>query len=102
LVGNFSRFDFLRLADLDELEVPLVLESDEDANSILRFKLCCDGVAFGTGFKERFAGASPTRVLMFRPASSSQPTTEELVDVRSVMVIVSDVVGAEVVLKDVK
>lgn len=100
-MGIFSRFGFLRLTDLDKLEVPLELESDEDANSIVRFKLSCDGVAFDTGLKERFAGASPTRVMLSRPASLEQSSFEEVLDVRAVMAVAFDEAGTEVVLEDV-
>jgi hypothetical protein len=98
-----SRFDFLRfffLADADELEVALVFEPDEDANSILPFKLICDERDIVVCSNERLAVASPARVLVIRPASSTQSYREVFVDVRAVVAIAFDVVGAEVVLQD--
>ena len=79
----------------------LVFESDEDANSIVRFKLVCDEVGIVVCSTDPHVVASPTRVLVFRPASSTQPSLEEFVDVRAVVAISFDVAGAEVVLKDV-
>ena len=89
------------LAHLDKLEVTLVFESDENANSILRFDLVCDEVGIVGCFSDDFAVASPARVLVIRPASSMQSSREKFVDVGAVMAMLFDVVGAEVVLKDV-
>jgi hypothetical protein len=85
---------------LDELEVTLEFESDENADSILRFEIVCDEVGIVGCFSDGFAVASPTRVLVFCPASSTQSSREVFVDIRAVVAIVFDVVGAEVVLKD--
>ena len=84
-----------------ELEVTLVLESDENTKSVVRFELSRDKEGVVVCFKEGFAVASPTRVLVFRPASSTQSSREVFVDVRAVVAIVFDVVGAAVILKDV-
>jgi hypothetical protein len=78
----------------------LVLESDEDTESIVRFERVGDEVGIVGCSKSRLA-ASPTRVLVLRPASLTQSSRELFVDVRAVVAIVLDVVGAEVVLQDV-
>jgi hypothetical protein len=65
---DFLRFFFF-LAYADEVEVTLVFESDEDSNSVLSFKLICYGEGFVVCSKDRFAVASPARVLVFCPAS---------------------------------
>jgi hypothetical protein len=79
-----------------ELEVTLVLESDENTKSVVRFELSRDKEGVVVCFKAGFAVASPTRVLVFRPASSTQSFREIFVVVRAVVAIVF-----EVVLKDV-
>jgi hypothetical protein len=89
------------LAHTDKLEVSLVFESDEDANSILCFELIRDEVGIVVCINEGFAVASPTRVLVFRPPLSAQPSHKKFVDVGAFVAIVFDVVGAEVVLEDI-
>ena len=76
-------------------------QSNEDADSILRFKLVCkvDGVVGCC--KDGFVVAPPTRLLVFRPAPSPQPSVEKFVDGGATVAIVLDMEGAEVALKDV-
>ena len=80
--------------------MPLVLESDKDADSILRFDLVCDEMGGGVCLVNCQPVPSPARVLVFRPASLTQSSADEFVDVRAVVAIGFDVEGAEVVLKD--
>jgi hypothetical protein len=87
-VGIFSRFvRFKRffLAHDEELEVSLVYEPDEDANSVLRFKFTRDEGGISIGVRKPFADACPARVLVFRPSSSTKPFPEEFVDVGTVV-----------------
>jgi hypothetical protein len=91
---------FFFLAHLDEMEVTLVLESDENTESIVRFECIGDEVGI-VGYSNSRLAASPTRLLVIRPASLAQSSREVFVDVGSVVAIVFDVVGAEVVLQDV-
>ena len=79
----------------------LILESDKDADSILRFGLICDEMGGGVCLVDWQPVSSPTRVLVFRPPSSTQSSADEFIDVRAVVAIVLDVEAAEVVLKDV-
>jgi hypothetical protein len=95
------RLRLFLLAYADELEVSLVFESDEDSNSILCFQRICDDFGIGACINEGFTVASPTRVLVLRPASSAQSLFEELVDVGRAVAIAFDEVSAEVVLEDV-
>ena len=102
-MGTCSRpFDVLLfLAHRDELEVALILESDKDADSVLRIDLICDEMGSGVYLVNWQLVSSPARVLVFRPASSTQSSADDFIDVRAVVAIVLDVEGAEVVLKDV-
>jgi hypothetical protein len=97
-VGTFVLHLLLFLsAHPGELEVTLVLESDENTKSVVRFELSRDkeeGVV--VCFEEGFAVASPTPVLLFRPASSTQSSREVFVDVRAVVAIAFDMVGPAV------
>jgi hypothetical protein len=68
---------FFFLVHLDELEVTLVLESDEDTESIVRFERV--GVEVGiVGCSKTRLAASPTRVLLLRPASLTQSSRGEV------------------------
>lgn len=89
------RFFFFFLAHLDELELTLVLESDENTESIVRFELVGDEVGIVGCSKTRLT-ASPIRVLVLRPASLTQSSREVFLDVRSGGAIVFDVVGCMV------
>jgi hypothetical protein len=103
-VGIFSRFvRFKRffLAHDEELEVSLVYEPDEDANSVSRFKFKRDEVGVVFGCQKPFVDGCPARVLVSRPSSSTKPSPEEFLDVGTVVAILFDVVGTEIVLKDV-
>ena len=102
-MGTCSRpFDVLLfLAHRDELGVALLLESDKDADSILRFSLICNEVGGGVCLVDWQPVSSPARVLVFRPPSSTQSSADEFIDVRAVVAIFLDVEAAEVVLKDV-
>ena len=82
-MGTCSRpFDVLLfLAHRDELEVALILESDKDADSVLRFGLICDEMGGGVSLVDWQPVSSPTRVLVFRPPSSTQSSADEFIDV---------------------
>ena len=79
----------------------LVLEIDKDSGSILRFESVREEGGFIEGIDGAFAVGPPTRVLVPRPASMTQSSREELVDVRAAVSIGLDMVGVEVVLQDV-
>ena len=99
--GSRRSLVFLFLAHGDELEVALILKSDEDADSISCFDLVCDEMGSGVCLVNWQPVPSPVRVLVFRPASLTQSSADEFVDVRAVVAIGFDVEGAEVILKDV-
>ena len=88
------------LAHSIELEVSLEIESDIDSNSKLRFEACgnVDGVILR--MEEGCVVVSPTRLLVFRPASMLQLLCEKSVG-GSVLAIVSNVDGVKVVLQEV-
>ena len=79
----------------------LILESDKDADARSRFDLVCDEMGGGVCLVNWQPVPSPARVLVFRPASLTQSSADEFVDVGAVVAIGFDVEGAEVVLKDV-
>ncbi len=59
IFSRFVRFKRFSSAHDEELEVSLVYEPDEDANSVLRFKFMRDevGVGVGVGVPKPFADA---------------------------------------------
>jgi hypothetical protein len=67
--------------------VALVFESDEDANSVVRFKLICDDSDVVVCLHERLSVASPARVLVFGPAPSAYSSCEEAVNNGAVVAI---------------
>jgi hypothetical protein len=85
------------LSNLDEVEVTLVLEIEKDSDSVLRFKRVCEEGGLIEGIACAFVIGPPTRVLVPRPASLTQSSCEELVDICATVSIVLDLVGAEVV-----
>jgi hypothetical protein len=98
----FLRFFFCSfLAHSLELEVSLEIETDIDSDSKLRFEGCgnVDGVILR--MEEGSGVASPTRLLVFRPASLLQLLCEKAVRGGSVLAIVSNVDGVEVVWQEV-
>jgi hypothetical protein len=86
---------------LDEVKVTLVLEIEKDSNSVLRFKRDREEGGLIESTDGAVAIGPTTRVLVPRPASLTQSSCEESVDVRAAVSIVLDMVGAEVVLQDV-
>jgi hypothetical protein len=89
------------LAHPDELGVPLELESDKVPDSKLCFEACGNLVCILVCRELAFAAASPTRLFVFRPGSIPQVLCEIAVGVGSVLAIVSNVDGVEVVLQEV-
>jgi hypothetical protein len=73
-------FDFF-LSNLDEDKVTLVLEVEEDSDSILRFERVRAEGGIVEGMCDVFAVDPPTRVLVPRPASLTQSSREELLDI---------------------
>ena len=105
-VGFFSLrcfFARLLLSDLDECEVTLVLEIEKDSDSVLvlRFERVSNGDGIVEDIVGPFAVGPPTRVLVPCPAALLQSSCKELIDARACVSIGIDMVGAQVVLKDV-
>jgi 2-methylaconitate cis-trans-isomerase PrpF len=67
--------------------VTLALEIDEDSDPILRFERVREDGGIVEGIGDAFAGGTPTRVLVPRPASLTQSSREELVDIRAAVSI---------------
>jgi hypothetical protein len=96
-VGIFSRFVVVRffLAHLDE--VSLELESEKDPDPILSFEVVVRNEVgiFRFGMMEWFVCASPAGVLVFCPASLTESSFKEFVDVWVAVAMGIDVDGAE-------
>jgi hypothetical protein len=80
-VGFFSVrcfFARLLLSDLDECEVTLVLETEKDSDSVLRFERVSNGNGIVKDIVGPFAVGPPTRVLVPCPAALQQSSCKEL------------------------
>jgi len=86
---------------LDEIEMPLVLESSEDSDSILSFEVVGNFVCVVLHLKSRFAVAPPARLLVSDPATLTELPCKMAVDGGSVVAIASNVNGVEVVLQEI-
>lgn len=70
------------------MEESLVFESAKDFDSIARFSLVCDELCGGECFADVDAVSPPAGVLVFRPASLTQSSDDELVDFATVVVAI--------------
>ena len=79
----------------------LVLEIEKDSDSVLRFERVSNGDGIVEDIVGPFAVGPPTRVLVPCPAALLQSSCKELIDARACVSVGIDMVGAQVVLKDV-
>jgi hypothetical protein len=84
---------------LNEIEMPLVLESSEDPDSVPSFEVVGNIVCVNLRPESRFVVAPPARLLVSDPATLTEFPCKMLVDGGSVVAIVSNVSGVEVVLQ---